>query len=116
MQQIMLKSARQSGLEGTNTQIGGSNSSSSPLIPYFTNLPLKNQLGALQGGYKAVSSEFSQLANKVNDTKITIVEPTSVQKELENKLPLLSVKKEDDKTSTSTDIISDTNDTTKNVS
>ena len=112
MQQIMLKSARYSGgLKEPNRQIEGT--SESPLTPYFDNLPLKHKLGALQGGYKAVSSEFSRLAEKVDDVKITINKQTSVQEELENKFPVLFVKKDDDKnetTSTSTNTTSEPND------
>jgi DNA-directed RNA polymerase II subunit RPB2 len=118
MQQIILKSARHSDLQGPTRENQELPSQSSPLIPYFNKLPFKNQLGALQGGYKAVSNEFSKLAEKVNDTKVTISTPKSVQEQLENQLPLLSVKREDDtkeKNTLSSDIITtDTNDTTTN--
>jgi hypothetical protein len=89
MQQIMIKSARNSsGLQGPVEQI---QNASSPLIRYFTNLPIRNQLGALQDGYKEVSSEFKQLAGKANDQKVTINTPKSIQQQLAGRLPLLAV-------------------------
>ena len=69
-------------------------SSVSPLIPYFTNLPLKNQMKALQGGYKAVSSEFSEMAGKVKEPLVTMHVPESIQDKLSRELPLLSVEKQ----------------------
>ena len=89
MQQIMIKSAKNSArLQGPIEQI---QNASSPLIRYFTNLPIRNQLGALQDGYKEVSSEFKQLAGKANDQKVTINTPKSIQQQLAGRLPLLAV-------------------------
>ena len=118
MEQIILKSGRYSGVKGG---VGGNFSqiqpddSESSLIPYFKKLPFKNQLGALQGGYKAVSTEFSRLAENVKDTTTTIRTPESVQQTLEKQLPLLFIEKSDNKkdnttSSNSTDV--DTSDTT----
>jgi DNA-directed RNA polymerase II subunit RPB2 len=118
MQQIILKSARHSDLEVPNAET--QSSSVSPLIPYFTNLPLKNQMKALQGGYKAVSSEFSEMAGKVKEPLVTMHVPESIQDKLSRELPLLSVEKQNNANkniSTSSDIItSDVNDTTNNES
>ena len=109
MQQIILKSARQSSL-GTSQNIETKDSqvSVSPLTPYFTKLPLKNQLGALQDGYKAVSNEFSKLEGKVAEPLVTVYTPETIEDKLARELPLLSVEKQNNlkkNTSTSSDII-----------
>ena len=77
-------------------------------------------MGALRGGYKEVSSEFSKLAENVQDTTTTIRRPESVQQTLEREMPLLSVEKSDNEkdkkpTSFSSETISaDTNDNNNN--
>ena len=116
MQQIILKSARQSSLDGSQN-IETKDSPVSPLTPYFNKLPLKNQLGALQGGYKAISNEFSKLEGKVKDPLVTVYTSETIEDKLARELPLLSVEKQNNSnknTATSGDII--TTDTANNES
>jgi hypothetical protein len=92
MGQIMRQSAQQSG---GNSILGNTiQQNQSPLEPYFTALPTKNQLTALQGGYKAMSNEFKNLENSVNNEKITISKPQSIQSQLAGMYPLLKVTEE----------------------
>ena len=76
-------------------------SSGGPLEPYFNALPVDKQLTALQGGYKSMSTEFSQLAGKVGSPLVTIKKPVSMQEQLTDKLPLLSVEQTGGTTTTS---------------
>ena len=92
MREIMRKSGRQTGGNVINSTIQ-QDKSSGPLEPYFNALPVDKQLSALQGGYKSMSSDFSQLAGKVSNPIITIKKPVSMQEELTGKLPLLAVEK-----------------------
>jgi hypothetical protein len=96
MQQIILKSGRQSKnfTESTQNNISGENSvnNSSPLTKYFSNLPIDSQLGALQSGYKSVSTQFGQLAGQVGGADsplVTIKKPELMQTQINNQLPLL---------------------------
>jgi hypothetical protein len=100
MQQIILKSGRQSNnfTESSNinmqNNISGGNSlnNSSPLTKYFSNLPIDSQLGALQSGYKSVSTQFGQLAGQVGGADsplVTIKKPELMQTQINNQLPLL---------------------------
>jgi DNA-directed RNA polymerase II subunit RPB2 len=96
MQQIILKSGRQSNnfTESTQNNISGGNSvnNSSPLTKYFSNLPIDSQLGALQSGYKSVSTQFGQLAGQVGGADsplVTIKKPELMQTQINNQLPLL---------------------------
>ena len=88
MGQIMRQSAGQLG-GGINQQ--NVHVSNTPLAPYFQALPVKDQLSALQLGYNSMSKEFNKLSNSVNNEKITISKPQSIQQQLYEKLPLLSI-------------------------
>ena len=44
-----------------------------PITKYFSNLPIDSQLGALQSGYKSVSTQFGQLAGQVGGTDSPLV-------------------------------------------
>jgi len=112
MREIIRKTARQTENIQTENNIDSSNTQQSggTLNPYFEALPVKTQLEVLQGGYKSVSSEFSQLAGKVNTPLVTIVRPPSIQQRMSEQFPLLAVDKNTDTTSDNTT----TNDTTSN--
>ena len=125
MRQIMYKSGKQSNnlqpnnLEPNNLepQSGGG-----ALEHYFKVLPDKTKLSVLQGGYKSMSNEFSQLAGKVSNPLTRIVKPVSMQEQLTESLPLLSVKDKDLSDISSSDIssssksVSFSSDTTSNSS
>ena len=114
MDQIILKSSKQLGGKPINSHSQETaTSSSSPLTQYFTNLPIKTQLGALQGGYKSMSTEFNKLAGAVDMPFIKINKPDSMHNELSKQLPLLSVNEEKN---TNIDILSDSNSSNNNLS
>ena len=84
MGQIMRQTAGRQPIQSGGT-------TTTPLAPYFERLPVEKQLTALQGGYNSMSKEFNKLANSVSKENITIIKPTTIQEQLEGKLPLLSV-------------------------
>jgi DNA-directed RNA polymerase II subunit RPB2 len=102
MKQIMLKSAKQSGGIAMNTGYE-THTDSSPLVPYFTRLPMEKQAQALHGGYSSMSKEFNNLAKKVEDRNplITLKKPVSMQDQLAGKFPMISVKSEKSSSSSS---------------
>ena len=107
MRQIMLKSARQSEAQSGGIAMNkgyGTNTDSSPLVPYFTRLPMEKQAQALKGGYSAMSNEFNNLAKKVEDQNplITLKKPVSMQDQLAGKFPMIAVKSEKAKSTTTT--------------
>lgn len=95
MKQIMLKSAKQSGGIAMNNSFE-THTDSSPLVPYFTRLPMEKQAQALHGGYSSMSKEFNNLAKKVEDQNplITLKKPVSMQDQLAGKFPMIAVKSE----------------------
>ena len=102
MRQIMLKSARQSEAQSGGIAMNkgyGTHTDSSPLVPYFTRLPMEKQAQALQGGYSSMSKEFNNLAKKVEDQNplITLKKPVSMQDQLAGKFPMIAVKSEKSK-------------------
>ena len=103
MKQIMLKSAKQSGGLAMNTGYETNTADSSPLVPYFTRLPMEKQAQALHGGYSSMSKEFNNLAKKVEDRNplITLKKPVSMQDQLAGKFPMISVKSEKSTSSSS---------------
>jgi hypothetical protein len=119
MKQIMLKSAKQSGGIAMNTGYE-THTDSSPLVPYFTRLPMEKQAQALHGGYSSMSKEFNNLAKKVEDRNplITIKKPVSMQDQLAGKFPMISVKSEKSTSSSSSksDDISSSDDNSKTSS
>jgi hypothetical protein len=104
MKQIMLKSAKQSGGLAMNTGYETNTADSSPLVPYFTRLPMEKQAQALHGGYSSMSKEFNNLAKKVEDRNplITLKKPVSMQDQLAGKFPMIAVKSEKTKSTTTT--------------
>ena len=82
------------------------------LEPYFNALPIEKQLEVLKGGYQSMSKEFSKLEGKMEDPLITIKKPISIQEELTNKLPLLSVGEKIDSSTINSGL--NTNDTSVN--
>ena len=104
MKQIMLKSAKQSGGLAMNTGYETNTADSSPLVPYFTRLPMEKQAQALHGGYSSMSKEFNNLAKKVEDRNplITLKKPVSMQDQLAGKFPMIAVKSEKAKSTTTT--------------
>ena len=104
MNQIIVKSGRllgqqQGQQQQDHSQTGGnpmSENSASLLTDYFEKLPLKTQLGALQDGYKSVSTEFKQLAGNVESPPFKIYKPLSVKEKIEAELPLLAVDKKEE--------------------
>jgi hypothetical protein len=123
MGQIMLKSARQTQTQTqpqyqTGVNAYGNNSDSSPLIPYFTKLPLEKQAQALHGGYSSMSKEFNNLAKKVElqDPLITLKTPVSMQDQLADKFPMISVKTNKPTTTTTTTTTVNSDDTTSSSS
>jgi hypothetical protein len=93
MRQIMYKSGKQSNnLQPNNLQ---PQSGGGELEHFFNDLPVGPQLAALQVGYKTMSNEFSKMANKVQTPLTTIVKPVSMQEQLTDSLPLLSVETKD---------------------
>jgi len=69
MTQIMAQAQAQS-------QSGGG------LASYFSNLPVQNQIAALQNTYKSMANEFKQLSGVVSAPQITIVKPQSAAEAL----------------------------------
>ena len=133
MGQIMLKSARQSQPQmqtqmqtqmqpQIQMQTGGkayeTYSDSSPLIPYFTKLPLEKQAHALHDGYSSMSKEFNNLAKKVElqDPLITLKKPVSMQEQLADKFPMISVKINKPTTTTTTTTTVKSDDTSSSTS
>jgi hypothetical protein len=131
MGQIMLKSARQSQSQSqsptqpqrqyqmqTGVNAYENNSDMSPLIPYFTKLPLEKQAQALHGGYSSMSKEFNNLAKKVElqDPLITLKTPVSMQDQLADKFPMISVKTNKPTTTTTTTTTVKSDDTTSSTS
>jgi hypothetical protein len=113
MKQIMLKSAKQSGGIAMNTGYETNTADSSPLVPYFTRLPMEKQAQALHGGYSSMSKEFNNLAKKVEDRNplITLKKPVSMQDQLAGKFPMISVKSEKSSSSSSSSSSSKSDDT-----
>jgi hypothetical protein len=103
MKQIMLKSAKQSGGLAMNTGYETNTADSSPLVPYFTRLPMEKQAQALKGGYSLLATEFNNLAKKVEDQNplITLKKPVSMQDQLAGKFPMIAVKSEKSTSSSS---------------
>ena len=91
MREIIKKSGRQENVLETQNFGNQTENVSKGLEPYFNALPVDKQLSALKGGYESMSSEFSNLAGKVKDPLVTIKTPISVQEELTNKFPILSI-------------------------
>jgi hypothetical protein len=109
MRQIMLKNGKQTNTVQTNNlqpQSGG-------LADYFNTLPDKTKLEALKGAYNSMSTDFSKLAGKVSNPLTRIVKPVSMQEQLTDSLPLLSVETKD---KIKDDLDKDTTDTKKSVS
>ena len=71
MAQIMAQAQAQA-----QAQSGGGLSS------YFSNLPVQNQIAALQNTYKSMANEFKQLSGVVSAPQITIVKPQSAAEAL----------------------------------
>jgi hypothetical protein len=91
MRQIMLKNGKQ-----TNTvQTSNLQPQSGGLADYFNTLPDKTKLEALKGAYNSMSTDFSKLAGKVSNPLTRIVKPVSMQEQLTDSLPLLSVETKD---------------------
>jgi hypothetical protein len=60
-----------------------------------------------------MSKEFNKLANSVSKENITIIKPTTIQEQLEGKLPLLSVETNNkNKDNDNEDINNNNNETT----
>ena len=93
-------------------------SDSSPLIPYFTKLPLEKQAHALHDGYSSMSKEFNNLAKKVElqDPLITLKKPVSMQEQLADKFPMISVKINKPTTTTTTTTTVKSDDTSSSTS
>ena len=117
MREIMRKTSRQTE-NNTNTNAPvTAQQSGGALNTYFQALPTKTQLEVLKGGYKSVSSEFSQLADKVDTPLVTIVRPPSIQQQIAGQFPLLAVEtnteiSSDDKNTTSSDNATSSDNTT----
>jgi hypothetical protein len=111
MREIMRKTARQT--ENTVDSSVNTQQTEGTLNPYFQALPVKTQLEVLQGGYKSVSSEFSQLAGKVDTPLVTIVRQPTIQQKMTEQFPLLAVDttSSDNKDTTTSDNTSTTDNT-----
>ena len=83
-------------MDKSKAQTAGEYNPNQTLNHYFETLPMKTKLDILKGGYKSVSTEFSQLAGKVDKPLITINTPESIQEQLTKEFPLLAVEKSDD--------------------
>jgi DNA-directed RNA polymerase II subunit RPB2 len=93
MRQIMLKNGKQTNTVQSNNlqpQSGGGE-----LEHYFNTLPANKKLEALKGAYNSMSTDFSKLAGKVSNPLTRIVKPVSMQEQLTDSLPLLSVETKD---------------------
>ena len=116
MRQIMYKNGRQTNTVQTNTvqtnnlqpQSGGGE-----LEHYFNTLPANKKLEALKGAYNSMATDFSKLGGKVSNPLTRIVKPVSMQEQLTDSLPLLSVETKD---KIKEDLDTDTTDTKKSVS
>jgi hypothetical protein len=108
MKQIMLKSAKQSGGIAMYNSFE-THTDSSPLVPYFTRLPMEKQAQALHGGYSSMSKEFNNLAKKVEDQNplITLKKPVSMQDQLADKFPMIAVTSEKSKSNSNSNSKSD---------
>jgi DNA-directed RNA polymerase II subunit RPB2 len=126
MKQIMLKSGKQSNnLQSNNLQsnnLQSNNLQSNNLQPqsgggalehYFNTLPANKKLEALKGAYNSMSTDFSKLAGKVSNPLTRIVKPVSMQEQLTDSLPLLSVETKD---KIKEDLDTDTDTSSKSVS
>jgi len=121
MRQIMYTNGRQTNTVQTNTvqtntvqtnnlqpQSGGGE-----LEHYFNTLPANKKLEALKGAYNSMATDFSKLGGKVSNPLTRIVKPVSMQEQLTDSLPLLSVETKD---KIKKDLDTDTTDTKKSVS
>jgi DNA-directed RNA polymerase II subunit RPB2 len=91
MKQIMYKNGKQTNtVQAQQPQSGGGE-----LEHYFNTLPANKKLEALKGAYNSMSTDFSKLAGKVSNPLTTIVKPVSMQEQLTDSLPLLSVETKD---------------------
>jgi hypothetical protein len=89
----MLKNGKQTNTVQSNNlqqQSGGGE-----LEHYFNTLPANKKLEALKGAYNSMSTDFSKLAGKVSNPLTRIVKPVSMQEQLTDSLPLLSVETKD---------------------
>jgi hypothetical protein len=91
MKQIMYKNGKQTN----NVQAQQPQSGGGELQHYFNTLPANKKLEALKGAYNSMSTDFSKLANKVSNPLTTIIKPVSMQEQLTDSLPLLSVETKD---------------------
>jgi hypothetical protein len=91
MRQIMYKNGKQTN----NVQTNNLQPQSGGLADYFNTLPDKTKLEALKGAYNSMSTDFSKLAGKVSNPLTRIVKPVSMQEQLTDSLPLLSVETKD---------------------
>jgi len=64
------------------SQVQAKSQSGGGLASYFTNLPVQNQIAALQNTYKSMANEFKQLSGVVSAPQITIVKPHSAAEAL----------------------------------
>jgi hypothetical protein len=64
------------------TQAQAQAQSGGGLSSYFSNLPVQNQIAALQNTYKSMANEFKQLSGVVSAPQITIVKPQSAAEAL----------------------------------
>ena len=91
MRQIIYKNGKQ-----TNTApVQQPQSGGGELEHYFNTLPANKKLEALKGAYKSMSSDFSELKERVSNPLTTIIKPVSMQEQLTDSLPLLSVEIKD---------------------
>lgn len=112
MREIIKKSGRQENkMEEQIFSTNNNNKNNNVLEPYFNALPIEKQLEVLKGGYQSMSKEFSKLEGKMEDPLITIKKPISIQEELTNKLPLLSVGEKIDSSTINSGLNTNTNDT-----
>ena len=89
------------------------------LTSYFNNLPVQNQIAALQSTYKNIANEFKQLSGVVNAPQITIVKPHSAAEVLYGgslKLLAPEEEKKDDKKEDSSNSSSNTSSSTTSSS
>jgi len=117
MREIIKKSGRQENkMDEQIFSTNNNNKNNNVLEPYFNALPIEKQLEVLKGGYQSMSKEFSKLEGKMEDPLITIKKPISIQEELTNKLPLLSVGEKIDSSTINSGLNTNTNTNTNDTS
>uniref|UniRef100_A0A6C0KNB0 DNA-directed RNA polymerase n=1 Tax=viral metagenome TaxID=1070528 RepID=A0A6C0KNB0_9ZZZZ len=95
MREIIRKSGRQTQ-QSEEEKLYNKQLDKSILEPYFNALPVDKQLSALKGGYESMTNDFKSLAGKAKDPILSLTKPVSMQDVLTNKLPLLSVVRNDE--------------------